>query len=365
MNAGGMGAVDTSNIVLVPTRPLLKALAKECKPSPPWSVGQPVPQSLTEELRQFALFLRDTPTEQHKWSSLMNTAEAVAIAVWPQSRLHEMGATAAGILTKDSAMHLYATDSEDTPERRQRLKEVANEHGFQVEFGVDYRQCITATLTEMRTGERCVVRFGADAIIAAPAAELLTRAILGVPERHAALFAIDSLLRQNKVLDDTGNNDTLLNSEAAAMMLLAIANSYSRDDQPDAGRLLLDFFLTYGFPAHFDCTASSVNYLSMEKLTPKQHPDCQLSVLDVHESQRNLTPRLDRFAHLQGVFNYCYTAISQFTQVASSQRRAQSALSTIIGGETFWSRVLQLYHQEIQPYRQIVQEKHHILAQLL
>jgi hypothetical protein len=109
----------------------------------------------------------------------------------------------------------------------------------------------------------------------------------------------------------------------------------------------------------------SIHYNGMDNRLEKVHRESQLSVLDPGDLTRNLTPKLDKFSHLQAVFNYCYTALSQFTQVSPEQRRAQSALSTLIGGESYWSRVLKLYHQNVSPFAEVVQARHAILAQSL
>lgn len=373
-SAGGHGSlggsqnmvpnVENLNVRLVPTRPLLKALARECRPSPPWSVGMTPAQTLSEELMMFTSFLRHTPEEQMRWGSLVATIEAAFREVWPDSTICEMGSTAAGIMVaKDTTAHFFALGTDNCAESRDKLQVCANGMGFQVEFTVDYRGMPCVSLTEARTGERSFVRFGETASECAVSADILREAIASNPHRRAALVAIDALLRQNKVMDDIGSNLSLLNGEAVAIMLLSIANSYSKDDEPDAGRLLVDFFLTFGFAAHFDCAVNSVMYKGMDPPAAKVHKDAQLSVLDPASSDRNLTPKLEKFSHIQAVFHYCYTAISQFTQVNVTQRRAQSALSTVIGGEAFWSRVLLMYHQNIAPFADVVRERHGVLAQ--
>jgi hypothetical protein len=186
---------------------------------------------------------------------------------------------------------------------------------------------------------------------------VLEEQIKAVPARLAVLVTLDALLRQNKLLDETGLNEKLISTEAIAVMLLAIANSYSSDDAPDAGRLLNDFFLTYGFPAHFDCSQNSVSASGMTSPVAKLHREAQLSVLDPAQETANLTSKVDKVAHLLAIFNYCYTASTQYLVVSLEQRRAQSVLSTMIGGETYWSRVLTLYHQRVAPFFDVVNEK--------
>ena len=359
-----------SNIALVPTRPLLKALAKECKPFPPWCVGKSVPHSLNEELFLFAQFLQPTEAEQQRNQFLVNIVVSFLSSVWPSVVLHQMGLSAAGVYPpKDAAVHFYSTgtetDESKLKEVQEQLRNAAVTCGFQLEFFMDIRDCFAMMCTESRFGDRIVVRYGARAEQAKKSAEALAIRVAQVAPVRVTLCAVDALLRQNKVVDDSVSNTTGLSSEAVAIMLLSIANSYSSDDVPDAERLLMDFFLTYGFQTHFDCATQSVTSSGMATPLAKVHRDAALSVLDFDDDSKvNLAAKVEKVPHMLAVFNYCYTALSQFVQVHPSQRRAQSPLSTIIGGEAFWSRVLQLYHQQVTPFYQIVAEKASLLAQL-
>lgn len=364
------GPVDPNapqrDLLLVPTRPLLKALARECKPSPPWAVGSPVPATMGEELHLFARFLLMTPQEREKCDSLTAAVGEVCRTVWgATAAIYPMGVNAAGVYPpKEATLHFYSLETTIDDGTQEKFRVAANDMGFQVEYMTDYRNCPTVLLTDARSGERCAIRYGPQAAEAKPTADLLATAIAAVEERRCALVAIDALLRQNKVLDETGINSSGIAPEAVAVMLLAICNSYGEDDAPDAGRLLTDFFLTFGFPAHFDNAATSISHKGMAHSQPKLHKDAQLSILDPSEPTRNLTQKADKVPHVMAVFNYCYTALSQFNQTHPQQRRAQSVLSTIIGGETYWSRVLQLYHQQISPYVEVVRERQHVLAQM-
>lgn len=361
-------APSASSVVLVPTRPLLKSLARECKPSPPWCVGSPMTGSMSDEILLFAYFLTMTENEQEHRDALLNTVEACLQRVWPEAKLNPTGLNAAGVYPpKDATLHAFLAGSEQfdgtEQELRAQLVSAANQDGFQADFCIDYRGCSTILLTEARMGDRVSVRFGPKAELARQTADLLCSAIAGNPTRRAVLVALDALMRQNRVIDDSGANPSLLCGEALAVMLLAIAKSYSEDDIPDAGRLLIDFFLTYGFPAHFDNAASSITSAGMAQAVPKIHKDAQLSVIDPSDETANLTPKVERIAHILAVFNYCYTAISQFAQTTAGRHKAQSALSTIIGGEAYWGRVLSLYHQKIEPFFSVVEEKRAVLGQ--
>lgn len=350
------------NIILVPTRPLLKALAKECKPCPPWCVGHPIPESLTSELGLFARFLDRTPQEAERHSLIQNTIQTAFRAVWPSSSLSHAGINAAGVFPPESTVHLYAESTTDSEEARTALRTAANENGFQISFFEDYRGCQTALLTEARTGDKAAVRFGAQVERTKASAEIIRQALGRNEASRVVLIALDALLRQNKVLDESGSSPGIP-AEAIAIMIICIANSYDESDTPTAERLLTDFFLTFGFPAHFDSATLSIDYKGMTNQVPKVHLNSQLSVLDPADPKENLTGRVDKVPHILAVFNYCYTAVSQFSQTAPTARRAQSALSTVIGGETYWSRVLHLYHQQVEPFYSVVLERQASLAQ--
>ena len=244
------------------------------------------------------------------------------------------------------------------------LRQAGNAEGFQVEFSEDCRSCPTVILTEARTGDACAVRYGPLTALAKTAADVYRQGIAIREERRVALVAIDALLRQNKVVADFSNtNSGSLPSEVTVVMLLAIANSYEDEDIPEADRLLIDFFLTFGFSAHFDNATLSVVCQGMQVPTPKKHLDAQLSVIDPGDGTSNIATKANRVPHLLAVFNYCYTAITQYFQSAQNARRAQSALSTVIGGEAYWSRVLHLYHSHQEPFFSVVRAKQDMLAQ--
>jgi len=350
---------------LIPTRPLLKALAKECKPNPPWIVGVPMCSSLAAELIQFAKFLDLCADEKLKVDRLYDSVHSIVKEIWKDTTLQKMGPTAAGIISpKESVLHVYLTHSDDVPaEVQTKLRELAVAKDFQVEFFSDYRGVPCVMFTEARSADRVVVRYGPSAMKAKISAERLDEGIAQKPNTRAVLVALEALMRQNKMLDDTGSNPLAVCGEALAVMLLSITASYD-GEVPDAGRLLMDFLVTFGFQNFFDHVKHSVSPKGMADNTDKIHKDAQLSVLDISDPTANLTPKVDKVPLVVAVFNYCYNAVSQFEQVDNSQRRAQSALSTIIGGETYWSRVLQLYGQKVSPCYDVVRQKAHNLAQL-
>eukprot|EP00758_Cryptobia_borreli_P020150 Tbor_TRINITY_DN960_c0_g1::TRINITY_DN960_c0_g1_i1::g.21223::m.21223 len=350
--------------VLMPTRPLLKALAKECKPYPPWCVGSPPVNSLSDELVLFGSFLSCTSEEKSKLDHLKRMALKAFRVLWPEADFEEMGITAAGVTSpKECVLHLYATNTETVDsDVETTIRSAANETGFQVDYFRDATEYTCVMLTEAHTGERCVIRFGPNASNSKPCADLLKKTIRDREQYRVVLVAIVALMRQNKTIDDTGLHPSQLSGEALAVMLLCIINSYG-DDVPDSGRLLVDFFLTFGFNAHFDSIKHTISPNGIAIPVPKVHLDCQLSILDPSNMEKNLAQKVDKVALLMAVFNYCYTALSQYEQVDQAQCRAQSALSTIIGGETYWSRVLQLYNQKICPIYPVIREKVDVLTQ--
>lgn len=359
-----MGPFTGPDPVLVPTRPLLKALAHECKPYPPWSVGGPSPATLNDELQLFAKFLAGTAEEKAKMDGLIGAATTAIRQLWPAGELKPMGLTAANVHShKDTVVHLYAAGTEVLPDGYEAsLRAAVNAIGFQADFFLDCRGCNAILLTEARTGDRCSVRFGPKATMAKPASDLIATVIASKEQYRIALVALEALLRQNKMIDDTGANLAQLSGEALAIMVVSIITSYS-NDTPEAGRLLIDFFLTYGFQAHFDVATQSIcPRTGMAEPLKKVHADVQLSIVDPTDERTNLSPKTDKVPLLLAVFNYCYTAMSQFEQVEQGHRRAQSPLSTIIGGEAYWSRVLQLYQQKVSPFYEVVRSRAGALA---
>ncbi|EPY36435.1 hypothetical protein STCU_00585 [Strigomonas culicis] len=298
-------------------------------------------------------------------TACLNTVQDMLRSVWPDTDLRPMGITAAGnFFHKDTTSHYYAVNnSEVTEEVRKQLGAAANERGAQIEFAVDYRGLQCFVLTDSLSGLRCCVRIGPNAAERCePAAELLRHTFGSNLGARGVLFVLFALLQQNRILDDSGTNPRLLPGEAAAVMLLSVLNSYDATDVPDAGRLLMDFFLTFGFISYFNPVSISVVHNGMRHTVPKKHANAQLSVVDPSDGDTNLTPSLDRVSNLQAVFSYCYSALNQYAQVSGDQRRAQSALSSIIGGEPYWGRVFRFYEQKVEPYCSVVESKRNSLV---
>ncbi|KPA83320.1 hypothetical protein ABB37_02980 [Leptomonas pyrrhocoris] len=361
-------AADLDNVVLLPTRPLLKALAKECRPSPPWCVGRVVPSVLADEVLLFHLFTAPMPEEEASRRSCTASMEAVLQQVWPGASLQPAGATAAGQnTTKGATLHFYATGTSDaSQEQTQQWIQAANERGAQVNFIRDDRDLPCAVVVDSHSGHRCCIRYGDKAVAAlAETSALLSVRVAANPVTRAVFNTLLALLNQNKILDDGGTARSMLSGEAVAIMLLAVVNSYDSSDVPDAGRVLLDFFLTFGFESYFNPIQSSVNVKGFGTPTAKKHPNAQLSVLDPVNEEVNVTAQVDRVSGIQAVFNYCYTALSQYAQVNSNLHRAQSALSTVIGGEPYWVRVLRYHQLHVEPYYSLIQLKRPLLVQYL
>ncbi|KAL7708174.1 hypothetical protein N2W54_006217 [Lotmaria passim] len=367
-SAPGYHAADLDSVVLLPTRPLLKALAKQCRPSPPWCVGSVVPSKLGDEVLRFSDFNAPTQEEESSCQACKASMEAVLQQVWPGASLQPAGTTAAGQnTTKGVTLHFYAAGTTDaTEEQLQRWMRAANEVGAQANFIRDDRELPCAIFVDSRTGHRCCIRYGDQAVAAlAGTSALLSRSIADKVVARAVFNTLLTLLNQNKILNESGAARTMLSGEAVAIMLLAVMNSYGATDVPDAGRVLLDFFLTYGFENYFNPIQTSVSSKGFAVPTAKRHLNAQLSVLDPVNEEVNVTPLVDHVSSIQAVFNYCYTALSQYAQINSTLHRAQSALSTIIGGEPYWVRVLRYYQLHVEPYYSVIQQKKPTLIQFL
>lgn len=372
-SSGGYGGGDDNsvdpNTPLIPTRPLLKALAKYCRPQPPWCVGNlNANLLLADEIGLFASFNSSTDEELAMNEACLNTVKDMLQSLWPEVELRPMGITAAGnFFRKDTTSHYYAENSSDiTDEVRKQLEAAANERGAQIEFAADNRGLQCFVLTDSLSGLRCCVRVDPRAAArCGPASEIIQATFGSDMSARGVLFVLFALLQQNRILDDSGINPRLLPGEAAAVMLLSVLNSYDSADVPDAGRLLMDFFLTFGFISYFNPVSTSVVYTGMQPTTPKKHANAQLSVIDPADDESNLTPSLDRVSNLQAVFSYCYSALNQYAQVSGDQRRAQSALSSIIGGEPYWGRVFRFYEQKVEPYCSVVESKRNSLVKSL
>lgn len=359
--------VANPNVKLVPTRPLLKALAKISKPNPPWCVGMPSNCGLDDELRIFLEFHNPTHEEISVLDELTKTALRLLKQLWPEVLLVPVGVTAVGMpVTRERTAHYVALKAvTDADSAEARLQKLASAAGVQLQFFTDYRSHRCVTFTDGRSGIRANIRYGDSLATAQRASAVFQNGLANSQSAVQVLQVLLTLLQQNRLLDETGNHPELISSESVAVMLLSVVNSYGPNDQPNAGRLLNDFFLSFGFPAYFNAATSSVNYKGAVPPTPKVHTDASLSVLDPGDPTQNLSTAVEKTPALQAVFHYCFTAISQYEQVGTKQRRAQSALSTIIGGEPYWTRVLKLYEDGVEPYaQQVSSKKAHLLRSI-
>jgi len=213
------------------------------------------------------------------------------------------------------------------------------------------------------TGVEFVLNHGAGSRRAVDAAAVIAAGFQS-DVRRMSLSCLVSLLRQNKTIDDF--NTATLSDEAVCIMVLSIVNSYADDDEPTAQRIILDFFLTFGFPEHFDTATASITAKGVAEAPDKVHPGDALSILDAGDERRNITAGVtaDKLKYLATVFNYCFRVVSGFCeQNDPGLRRAQSPLSTIVGGEPYWPRVLELAAAGVPPYAGYVEahwEKVHI-----
>lgn len=307
--------------------------------------------------------------EQEEFHDCKGRVLQVLREVWPEAALHPMGATAAGqSCLANVTHHFYAsnTTTTATEESQLRLISAATAVRAHASFAVDYRQLPCVTVTDARRGYRFCIRVGETAVAQLePTALLLRDCISATETTRAVLNVLMALFNQNKVLDENGTTCSLLCGEAVAVMVLAVTNSYSVDDVPDAGRLLLDFFLTFGFASHFNSIDQSVSQRGFASPTPKRHAAAQLSVLDPANEEVNLTPVVQRVSDILAVLRYCYTAIDQYTNMNTGLHRAQSALSTILAGEPFWGRVLKYYEVREEPYFSTIQLKKRHLTQYM
>eukprot|EP00742_Colponemidia_sp_Colp-10_P015144 GILJ01017261.1.p1 GENE.GILJ01017261.1~~GILJ01017261.1.p1 ORF type:complete len:1063 (-),score=197.17 GILJ01017261.1:341-3418(-) len=267
------------------------------------------------------------------------------------------------------------------------------------------------------------VRYGPRATRCGPAATLLTTHIASDANKTSTMIVIDALLRQNNIIDAKGNDPTRVSSETVAVMFLSLVRAMAKGDfaansvvppsssfsvssnataatapaqaqpQPQAAvpspslsaaalqitahtHPILAFFMYYGFPVNFDPTKYSVHPdgvlviaegadSSAPTRSKKVHPEAAISVLDPADLKRNLSSKVTNVTHIAAILHYCYTAISQHEQVPVAKRRAQSALSTIIGGEAYWGRILELSSQGVEPYHHVVSSKRKLLLRAM
>jgi hypothetical protein len=224
-------AADVDNVVLLLTRPLLKALAKQWRPSQPLCLGGAVPSKLADEVLCFNKFNAPMQKEETSCQSCAANTEAVLRQVQPRASLQPTAGTAAGQNTmKNATLHLYAIRTTDAMEGKTQLwMRAANVVGVQVGFIHDDRDLPCAVFVGSRLGHRCSIRYGDKAVRAlVETSEMLSRCVAASPATRAVFNTLLALLNQNIILGGSGTARTMLCGEAVAIMLLAIMNSTKR-----------------------------------------------------------------------------------------------------------------------------------------
>jgi DNA polymerase sigma len=342
-----------TDIVLTPTRPVLKAIARACR-CPPWSVGRNHGNTLDEELQCFQAFIASTVEEKTKLDEMFNSIAYKARNVWANATLSLSTSLLLGVHIPMSIMECVIVNSDEEPEALKAFSVGLNEAGFSSEVVSNSRGTNSLRLVEARGGERILVHVGRVALECLQCTERIRGVIDQHPYVRAAICAIDMVMRQSKYSDD-GNIAGGVSTEVIALMVVAMLAKYP--DNPPADRILMDFFITYGY--HFDCQAHAI---SLEPTSPevawppKAHPQDQFCVIDPTNPSRNLASGVTKFPQVKSLFQYCYMTLNQWKTMAQ-ESRAQSPLSTIIGGETFWGRVLLLALAGEEPYATVVNEK--------
>ena len=288
-------------------------------------------------------------------------------------------------------------------------------------FHVDARECPVVVISDPDESLQIAVRYGPRAVLSEKTAILLRRQIAHNHHARLALCALEALLRQNNLVDNDGTKPTLLSVETLAVLMLIVVRTRQMDRHsstrspntssphpiPHAGGLLNSFLHYFGQPANFNPTQHTADYMSgLQSPSKKLHPNDKFSVCDpsddvrIHVSYlsgvfhapvdvpgvpasvapaianiaeinieapppRNLAASNPDTRHLSAVLNYCYAAMEAHESSSPSKRKAQSVLSTIIGGEAYWGRVMDLYENVVEPWYGVVHHLRRILAKSL
>eukprot|EP00759_Apiculatamorpha_spiralis_P018769 PhF_6_TR25121/c0_g1_i1/m.34551/K03514/PAPD5_7, TRF4; non-canonical poly(A) RNA polymerase PAPD5/7 len=348
---GAGGAPMGSDVILTPTRPVLKAVARACK-CPPWSVGRMCGPSLDDELGCFQMFVNPAPSEKGKIDEMFNSIAYKARDVWSACNLSTCNAMYLGIHIPGSLMECVVVNSSDEADEIKTFSAGLNEAGFSTEIFQNSRGTQSIRLIEARSGDRVVVHVGRMALDYLQSSERIRAIFDGTPGVRGVVSAIDTVMRQSKYGDD-GTTPGGISSEAIAVMVAAMLGKYPAPPAP--GVIMLDFFITYGY--HFDCQTHAIAVdVNTEGWPAKPDPATQLYVIDPAAPDRNLTASVAKFPQVKSLFQYCYMTLNQWSAMVQ-ENRAQSPLSTIVGGETFWSRVLLLALAGEEPYATVINDK--------
>ena len=378
---------------------LAKAISRVARPTPPWCLGRALPDNLADEITVFAAFSAPCTAEREATSRFVAELVRAAREFWPAAVVLPVGLTAVPlqpVFAKPQFALLFSPDQPDSIDPTDPVLDEVNRFGLALaasdilvrRLGEDARGTTVWQLTRQgeahadnrhgttttdggafggEQGSPCSVllRFGERATTAVRAgiafSQHFSRQQEGAKE---ALLAIDAVLRQAQYVSDTVFVD-YVSSEALMVMVLSIVNSYDPEDElpRTSHRIMQDFFLTFGFEENFNLASRSIVQEGMAVEVGKMHPRDALSVLDVAPPPagpgalpavvHNMTAgvSITFLRVLVAVLHYCYRAVQSFVDEPDlAKRRAQSALSTILGADTFWMRVVGLFSVSEPPF---------------
>jgi len=324
-----------------------KALAKVAKPRPPWSIGADPTNDIAVEMSRIEAFFAQSAKDKQDTGDVWEALRATLTMLDASPQLQYTGCNSWSFFPYRGRFSVAAPGVRNATSSQLSSALFKNGCRLEREF-VDARGFPCYLVEHAATKREVVLRIGEAGAAAAETVRAVLRHQMPGDVR-SALNCLIVLLRQSRIIDDL--EPAALTDEAAAVMVMAIANSYG--ERPTAERLLIDFFLTYGFKAHFDSDALSVSIDGMVNPVAKAHPDDAVSILDPANATRNLAVGMTakKLQFLQSTFNYCYHVVSEFAKETDPHKqRGQSPLSTVLGGEPFWPRVVELAQLNVEPY---------------
>jgi hypothetical protein len=324
-----------------------KALAKVAKPRPPWSIGADPTNDIGVEMGRIEAFFGQSAKDKQDTGDVWEALRLTLTELDASPMLQYTGCNSWSFFPFRGRFSVAAPGVRNVSAAQLGPALFRNGCRLEREF-VDSRGLPCFLVEHAATQREVLLRIGESGAAAADSVRAILRYKMS-GEVRSALNCLIVLLRQSRIIDDL--EPAALSDEAAAVMVMAIANSYGERPTPD--RLLIDFFLTYGFKAHFDSDALSVCAEGMVNPVPKAHPDAAASILDPANHDRNLAAGMNgkKLQFMQSTFNYCYHVVSEFAKESDPQKqRGQSPLSTVLGGEPFWPRVVELAQLNVEPY---------------
>eukprot|EP01063_Lacrimia_lanifica_P021520 TRINITY_DN2896_c0_g1_i1.p1 TRINITY_DN2896_c0_g1~~TRINITY_DN2896_c0_g1_i1.p1 ORF type:complete len:417 (+),score=151.83 TRINITY_DN2896_c0_g1_i1:62-1312(+) len=304
---------------------------------------------LGDEVLYFGNFMSLTPGEKATRNMMKSAITDAAVSVWPACTGRVYGSFAYNLSLPASDVDLIMEDcGDDLHDHFPLFVEALLGAGYEV-IGEIQGAFLKVKNQKTKIGVNITFTEGKSPVRTSVA--VIKQALHNFPMASSVVMVIRTVLSQCNLIDVPSGG---ISSFAIIIMVLAMCQEHP-DIASDAGALLKEFLRHFG--STFDFSRHSIKMYVDEETCPNgmsmfQRPEggALMWICDPLDPNNNVAEQCTKLAHLKGMWNYCYMALSKWEPAApdSSAFRGRTALSTIIAHNALWARL-----GKLQPHNEM------------